>query len=743
MPMITTRNRAVERIVEKSRRIARHREPSKQIAIKQNWRELQRQQIRQTDAYSRIDPPVIKDWQLHEVLPTWSWRGKSCFIVGGGPSLKDFDFSQLEGKLTIAINRAFERFDPSIIFFMDTDFMKWLMENKFGSGVKQRFLDLRSIKIGLDLGEEVETSKSVYKIHSVGEEELTFKIEQGLGHGCNAGYGALNLAICLGANPIYLLGYDMKGDGKGKQTWWHDGYPTVQREKVYERFMKNFEWAAPQIKKAGFQVINLNPESALKCFDFGTLDVLKKPEINTKTNSVKVSVVMPTYNQDKYIEKAIDGILAQTMTDFELIIVNDGSTDDTEKIIQGFKDPRIKYIKKENGGTGSALNEGFKTAKGKYETWFSSDSVMYPNNLEVLSNALDESSEGLVYGKSDVMNSEGKILRPLNVKPFDRELLLKTCYLGIAYMWKKDLRLKTGGTYALTPSEDFDMFLRMSELTDFKHIPIALAGWRDHPENLTKTTTLPSNWKDHHRFVDEAKARREKPFFTVMTIAFNRPDLLREALGSLNNQTFRNFEVLIASRSKNPKPDKTVVESFKNEHFKWFGQSKLPVYTIRNKMIRKAAGRYITILDDDDLFPSTALQDRYEFILENYAPDFIYTDYKRFGTGKGEYNYRAAEPITADFILKNRGTQQKMVGACLTIWAPILKRMKYDDKLLPQNTGDCELAIRLLKAGLRFKVLNKMTYLYRAHRGQGSFIVNQTTGMVQDIWNKILVKHSK
>ena len=92
-------------------------------------------------------------------------------------------------------------------------------------------------------------------------------------------------------------------------------------------------------------------------------------------NNELVSVVMPTYNDAPYLEEAINDVLKQTYKNFELIIVNDGSTDNTSEILKKYSelDERIKVFDKKNGGTGSALNLGFSKATGKYGTWISSD----------------------------------------------------------------------------------------------------------------------------------------------------------------------------------------------------------------------------------------------------------------------------------------------------------------------------------------------------------------------------------
>jgi len=83
------------------------------------------------------------------VLPDGSWKNKPCFIVGGGPSLKDFNWHLLKGKRTIGVNRAFEKFEPTVMFSMDTRFLKWLLNDKYGSAARDRFLSLRSYRVWL------------------------------------------------------------------------------------------------------------------------------------------------------------------------------------------------------------------------------------------------------------------------------------------------------------------------------------------------------------------------------------------------------------------------------------------------------------------------------------------------------------------------------------------------------------------------------------------------------------------
>ena len=101
----------------------------------------------------------------------------------------------------------------------------------------------------------------------------------------------------------------------------------------------------------------------------------------------KISIIIPVYNCEKYITKCIESLLNQTFKDLEIIIVNDGSTDNSEKIIKNYKDPRIKLINKKNGGQSSARNIGLDTAYGEYIGFVDSDDWVDSDYYEKLYDA--------------------------------------------------------------------------------------------------------------------------------------------------------------------------------------------------------------------------------------------------------------------------------------------------------------------------------------------------------------------
>jgi len=206
---------------------------------------------------------------LKEVLPDNSWDGKDCYIIGGGPSLENFRWSLLQDKLTIGINRVFEKFDPTIIFSMDTSYLRHILDGYYGQDVTHKFNNSKAYKVWLctyicKLPEDIFIIP-VYMNYSKGFKAFPTSMKDGIGHGNNSGYGALNLAVCLGVKRIYLLGFDMKCN-KSK-THWHDGHKKLMKPSILINYTKYFKHAAQEIKnKTDIEVINLNPDSALDCF---------------------------------------------------------------------------------------------------------------------------------------------------------------------------------------------------------------------------------------------------------------------------------------------------------------------------------------------------------------------------------------------------------------------------------------------------------------------------------------------
>jgi len=219
--------------------------------------------------------PPLRDLQetrsLASVIPDGAWSGQRCFIVGGGPSLRGFDWNRLYGELVIGINKAFEVLDPAILFTMDSRFIEWVQAGSLGERAKHRWRTNAMTKVLLGLRGK-DPDPEAYQIRTGGGDGFVPTLTHPWGHCNNSGFGALNLAVCLGAAEVYLLGFDMHGDPvTGKQQWWHKGYPVVQGQGVYGGFIHQFERFAPDIMATGTRVVNCNWDSGLRCFEFGDM----------------------------------------------------------------------------------------------------------------------------------------------------------------------------------------------------------------------------------------------------------------------------------------------------------------------------------------------------------------------------------------------------------------------------------------------------------------------------------------
>jgi hypothetical protein len=139
-----------------------------------------------------------------DLLLSGSWYGRSCFVVGGGPSLRHFDFRKLRGKLTIGVNRAFEFFDPTILLALDARFYERVLDGKYGPEAAGKFIAYNGIKVGIHISKA--HIPGVREIQSLGTVGPIVPMEQGIYHGNNSGYSAIALALALGALTCATMG---------------------------------------------------------------------------------------------------------------------------------------------------------------------------------------------------------------------------------------------------------------------------------------------------------------------------------------------------------------------------------------------------------------------------------------------------------------------------------------------------------------------------------------------------------
>lgn len=219
---------------------------------------------------------------------------------------------------------------------------------------------------------------------------------------------------------------------------------------------------------------------------------------------MKVSVVIPAYNHEKYIAETIASVLAQTYEFFELIIVNDGSTDKTEDVVCSFDDRRIKYYRQDNQGAHVALNKGIDIASGQYLTILNSDDIYLPDRIKQCVEFLDNNeaystviskvsgiNEGsLPVSKRDSVHIKAwldwyeKALTFFENDQFMPNLFSKNILITTSnYFIRKSVLDKIGGFIPLRYAHDWDMLLRISGETKIHLMDEVLLKYRIHSAN--------------------------------------------------------------------------------------------------------------------------------------------------------------------------------------------------------------------------------------------------------------------
>jgi glycosyltransferase involved in cell wall biosynthesis len=286
---------------------------------------------------------------------------------------------------------------------------------------------------------------------------------------------------------------------------------------------------------------------------------------------------MPALNSSRFVAEAIQSVIEQTFTDLELLIVDNGSTDATRQIVEGFEDPRIAFLSEPRRGISAALNRGLAAARGTYISRLDSDDLWLPELLDVLVGVLRTQSDvGLAYAQAVGIDSEGRRLpgvwgRPLRY-PDDplRSLVYMDTTCNIALLVRCEC-LDRAGRFDLDfrTSEDWDMWLRVAGYCRLVFVDRVLAHVRVHSDS----TTSPEG----PRYAEVLEERR-----LVLDKLFARHDLparVQEMRGTAYSNVFaetglrwlarrefrRSVRALAASVRVSPRP------AFTLARIGWFG----------------------------------------------------------------------------------------------------------------------------------------------------------------------------
>jgi glycosyltransferase involved in cell wall biosynthesis len=206
-----------------------------------------------------------------------------------------------------------------------------------------------------------------------------------------------------------------------------------------------------------------------------------------------LSAIITVFNGEEYLAEAIQSLLSQTFKDFELIIVNDGSTDGTAKIIQRYAagDSRIRFIDLSRVGRVGALNIGCRQAQGEYIAIMDADDISLPHRFEYQIDFLRKNVGVALLGTGvQKVDKDGRsfatVIFPLNCEEIRERLKSQGCFAHSTVVMAKDAVLAVGGyRKAFPPAEDYDLWLRLAENYEVANLPQALVMYRVHPDQIS------------------------------------------------------------------------------------------------------------------------------------------------------------------------------------------------------------------------------------------------------------------
>lgn len=212
-----------------------------------------------------------------------------------------------------------------------------------------------------------------------------------------------------------------------------------------------------------------------------------------------LSVLLPVYNCPRYVGAAIESILSQTFCDFEFLIIDDGSTDETSSVLKQYSDPRIRHIRQENKGLAGTLNAGIGLARGKYIARQDQDDISLPERFERQFAYLEENPDcGLLGTWARIMETDHLAERfhrhPSDPSELRYQLLFNNPFVHSSVMIRKSVLDAVGG-YSTDPErqppEDYELWSRILQVAGVANLPEVLLYYREIPGSMSRVGPSP------------------------------------------------------------------------------------------------------------------------------------------------------------------------------------------------------------------------------------------------------------
>ncbi len=218
------------------------------------------------------------------------------------------------------------------------------------------------------------------------------------------------------------------------------------------------------------------------------------PITNLEADRPLISVVIPTHNRAGYVSEAVASALAQEFRKLEVVVMDDGSTDNTSEILAQVSDPRLRYLRKPKSNAPDTRNHGIKAAQGEWLLWLDSDDLLLPGWLARLGSLLEAAADADVYyGNLEVVDAQGRRQHIIRYEDFagKNELLLTRLVRGNPLplpgsLIRQDLLEDIGGfDVEFTRAHDYELWTRLAPVARFQHVPFLAVQWRWHDANMS------------------------------------------------------------------------------------------------------------------------------------------------------------------------------------------------------------------------------------------------------------------
>lgn len=211
-----------------------------------------------------------------------------------------------------------------------------------------------------------------------------------------------------------------------------------------------------------------------------------------------ISILLPVYNSEQYVQECLESILAQTYKNWELIIVNDGSTDNSDKIVKAFISEclnKVTYLSLEHNGLPYCLNKGVEVAAGKYIARMDADDIMLENRLELQVDFLENNANvGVLGGYTLEIDEHGvdssMITPPIHDSEIKQALYYSCPILHPSVMIRKELLQKNLYKELYPNPEDLELFMRLEKITTFRNLETVLIKKRFHKKSITRNSRI-------------------------------------------------------------------------------------------------------------------------------------------------------------------------------------------------------------------------------------------------------------